>query len=223
MTFDPGGLGMWGDGGELLQSVAEGAAAEAPPAGRGAGLEFSWLGQRFSKYHRLHHHRAVYSYEQSLRTGWNLISAKLNLVDESREPALNNGAMTLDVKQGVCKQLGACRISGSLDLLQNQTRSPIRLYGTADENFDFEASTKPGWDFVGRYTTTICRTLTLSPGLEGRRFYPTEACFPCTVVDICDRRLCCAVKDTYLIIDLSADRRHPATRSATIHPPAWLD
>lgn len=91
---------------------------------------------------------AAYSYEHPLHIGWNLISAKLNLIEKSQKELLNKGVMTLDANSMLYVFSGDLAASQACWIYCHEAEE-ITLLGTPPEVVDFEASLKPGWNFVG--------------------------------------------------------------------------
>ncbi|NMA21238.1 MAG: hypothetical protein GX927_11730, partial [Lentisphaerae bacterium] len=73
------------------------------------------------------------------------------------------------------------------------------------QEFDFEASLKPGWNFVGPlYELSLDGSGVIAWGWNGRHFYPTENLLPKHGYWIYLPKGYLSPKDSYLVIDLSA-------------------
>ncbi|MDQ0288418.1 SUMF1/EgtB/PvdO family nonheme iron enzyme [Oligosphaera ethanolica] len=169
----------------------------------------------------------AYYYSCKLTAGWNLISASLNLDQDSQSLLLNKGAMTLDASSK------AYALSGNLAATQAywiycQAADEVTLFGTALESFDFEASLKLGWNFVGPLCDrSLWSAGAVAWGWNGQRFYPTENLlagngywlyWPGGYV--------APPEDTYLVIDLSAGpdaASYPVSTRTTAPAGGWTD
>lgn len=99
--------------------------------------------------------RSGYATTYQLEAGWNLISINLNLDEASKNMLLGKGTMALD------QSSKAYAIDGDLAPSQAcwifcQTAETITLSGSLPpEDFNFAASLKPDWNFVGPLTASV--------------------------------------------------------------------
>jgi len=109
-----------------------------------------------------------------LQVGWNLISSKLNLTEASQALLREKNAVKLS-QEGkshvLCDKLTvpeACWVFAP-------TETEITLVGTVPDDFDFEASLKTGWNFVGPLNEhRLSNTAAVVWGWNGQHFYLTE-------------------------------------------------
>ncbi len=217
----------------MVLSLARGDAASGQLIARGtqpavtSGTSLASQGSDFQHSTGSATTRSGNSYPYKLSAGWNLISINLNLDEESQDLLLSKGAMTLDAGRN------ANVLNGSLAASQAcwiycQEEDEFTVSGTALEEFDFAASLKSGWNFVGPlYYRSLWNTGAIAWGWNGHSFYPTEILlaghgyylyWPGGHV--------APAEDTYLIIDLSAGpaaSSYPVSYRST--PPAygWTD
>ncbi|HOG49975.1 MAG TPA: formylglycine-generating enzyme family protein [Lentisphaeria bacterium] len=149
--------------------------------------------------------RSGHSFTYKLSVGWNLISINLNLDQESKDLLVNKGAMALDASSKAYSPSGNLAVPLAC-WIYCQAADEITLSGAAVESFDFEASLKKGWNFVGPlYDRSLERAGAAAWGWNGRSFYPTTSLragqgywlyWPDDYV--------APPENTYLIVDLSA-------------------
>lgn len=174
--------------------------------------------------------RSGYATTYQLEVGWNLIGINLNLDEASKDLLQDRGAMPLGQSRK------AYAINGDLAPSQAcwifcQTAETITLSGSLPPaDFDFAASLKPDWNFVGPLTASVLSgDGTIAWEWDGRRFCPTKTLLPGHGYFLywsTSSGLIEPLEDTYLVIDLSAGSEaisYPFTYRAA--PPAggWTE
>jgi len=150
------------------------------------------------------HTRSGNSITYHLTAGWNLVSIALNLDQNSKELLQGKKAMSLSPDGGTYT------ISGSLALSQAcwiycRSAETITLTGTLPKFFDFFATLKKGWNFVGPVVDiSLSEDGAIAWGWNGHSFYQTQNLLAghgywlYWSSDYVAPR-----EDTYLIVDLS--------------------
>jgi len=174
VTFYLGGLGERIGGGALQQSVMEGTAAEAPQLTVKPGWSFEGWDSDLENITKPTIIRAIYSFAYQLSADWNLISINLELDEQSQKLLLNKGAMTLDANGKAYVFNGDLTASQAYWVYCHKAEI-ITLLGTALEDIDFDASLKPGWNFIGTlYGRNPPNNGAVAWGWSDQRFSPTE-------------------------------------------------
>ncbi len=147
-----------------------------------------------------------YATTYQLEAGWNLIGINLNLDEASKNLLQDKWAMALD------QSSKAYAINGDLAASQAcwifcQTAETITLSGSLPpEDFNFAASLKPGWNFVGPMVDSVVSgDGTIAWGWDGRCLYPTDTLLAGHGYFLywSEDGQFESPKDTYLVIDLS--------------------
>ena len=171
--------------------------------------------------------RSGNSYPYKLSAGWNLISINLELDPDFPNRLLDKGVMTLNLANNTYVFPD--------EVLPHQAywiycpeEDEFEVFGTALEEADFEASLKPGWNFVGPLNNhNLINNGVIAWGWNGQRFYPTESLLPMHGywIYVTDDYVAPS-KDTYLIIDLSAGSEaasYPVSTLAAAPAGGWTD
>ena len=164
--------------------------------------------------------RSGYATTYQLAAGWNLISINLALDDASK-------ALLLDKEARVLKDSNkAYAVSGNLAVSQAcwifcKTAEMLTLTGSPPpENFDFTASLKPGWNFIGPLTASALGDDGAAAwGWNGKHFYRTDTLLPGHGYFLYwseSGGLVEPPEDTYLVIDLSEGSE------AALYPVSYL-
>jgi formylglycine-generating enzyme required for sulfatase activity len=204
-------------------------AAEAPQVTPRQGWGFVGWDRDFSHVTAPISVRALYSYPYTLASGWNLISVNLNLDEESKEPLLNNGAMTLDASSQAYA-LGGDLAASQACWVFALDEEEITLVGTSPEDFDFMAGLQPGWNFVGPMEDSLLMgNAAIAWGWDGQHLYPTKSILSGSGYYLYwpeDQAVIIPRPDDYLVIDLSVGpdvASYPVSTLTAVPADGWTD